>query len=101
MILHNDKIDSTIIVIDLSITKKVVIAMPINKDKSKTCFVTMDLDKLAEIETLMQARGIKSFSRQAGYMLDQYMEVRRAIKAALGIEADSIADIVKMLLSNK
>jgi hypothetical protein len=75
--------------------------MPINKDTSKTCFITMSTKKYDEIAVIMEKGNIKSFSRQAGFMLDQYMETRKAIKELLGIDADSIADVVKMLLKNK
>jgi uridine kinase len=75
--------------------------MPINKEKSKTAFVTMDLNKYNDIVTEMQHKNIKSFSRYADFMIDQYIETRKAIKEATGIDADSIADAVKMLLKNK
>jgi hypothetical protein len=75
--------------------------MPINKEKSKTAFITMDLNKYNEIEEERKQKKIKSFSRYAEFMIDQYIETRKAIKEATGIEADSIADAVKMLLKSK
>jgi hypothetical protein len=75
--------------------------MPINKEKSKTCFVTMNIKRVEQIEALMRNRNVKSLSRQLGYMLDQYMETRRIIKESMGTDVDSIADVVKIILKNK